>query len=394
MILYPMVISAFVVIATLLFASYLDIRERRVPFICWMPMLGVGILCTVYLLWHMTQNASLVTGFLALVASFLYADYLNNMGRTDSRGLTWYYQEDFMWYYLAVILILPALSWFVLVKNPDFSLVPWYAMFAGIFLYVSYIGYKGGKEEKTGLKFRKKESRIKNALNRWYFVLIILIFAVTSVSMLFGSSWGTPALIILLLALFCGLFYMFSEMNFFGGADAWALIFISFCIPVFPFVPLLGEPPLGFLSFSVLINALILNMAAPLGIFVINITRGNRAPLMYMFFGFPVKGEKIQDSFGFVMEDFEEKNGTIRRRFIGFADSVKRMYSGKGRIYTKDLREHPKDHAKELALYRKAGMVWISYAVPFILPITAGLITAVIVGDLLFAIMKIVTGGM
>jgi preflagellin peptidase FlaK len=394
MILFPMVISAFVVIITLLFASYLDIRERRVPFICWMPMLGVGILCTVYLLWHMTQNASLITGFLALVASFLYADYLNNMGRTNSLGLTWYYKEAFMWYYLAVVLILPALSWFVLVKNPDFSLIPWYAMFAGIFLYVSYIGYIGGKEEKTGLKFRKKESRIKNALNRWYFVLIIIIFAITSVSMLFGSSWGTPALIILLLALFCGLFYMFSEMNFFGGADAWALIFISFCIPIFPFVPLLGEPPLGFLSFSVLINALILNMAAPLGIFVINITRGNRAPLMYMFFGFPVKGEKIQDSFGFVMEDFEEKNGTIRRRFIGFADSVKRMYSGKGRIYTKDLREHPEHHAKELALYRRAGTVWISYAVPFILPITAGLITAVIVGDLLFAIMKIVTGGM
>jgi preflagellin peptidase FlaK len=299
-----------------------------------------------------------------------------------------------MWYYLAVVLVLPALSWFVLAKNPNLSLVPWYAMFLGIFAYVSYREYRGRPEEKDGSKRMKKESSVEGALNRWYFILIIIIFAITSVSMLFGNGWGTPALIILLLAVFCGVFYIFSEMNFFGGADAWALIFISFCIPVFPFTPLLGTPPLGIPSFSALINALILNMAAPLGIFVINVIKKNRAPLMYMFFGFPVKGDNIRESWGFVMEEFEEKDGTIGRRFIGFWDSVKRMYSGEGRIYTKDLREHPEDHTKELALYQKAGTVWISYAVPFILPITAGLITALVFGDFLLAIMKIVTGGM
>ena len=41
----------------------------------------------------------------------------------------------------------------------------------------------------------------------------------------------------------------------------------------------------------------------------------------------------------------------------------------------------------------KPARVWISYAVPFIIPITAGFITAVIFGDFLFAIMKIFTGG-
>lgn len=93
------------------------------------------------------------------------------------------------------------------------------------------------------------------------------------------------------------------------------------------------------------------------------------------------------------MEDFEEKKGKISRKFVGFWDSIRRMYSGEGRVYTKDLREHPEEFVKELALYRKAGTVWISYAVPFIIPITAGLITAIIFGDLLFAIMKIVAGG-
>ena len=115
---------------------------------------------------------------------------------------------------------------------------------------------------------------------------------------------------------------------------------------------------------------------------------------MYMFFGFPVSGERIRDEWGFVMEDIEERKGTINRRFIGFWDSVRRMYANEGRIYTKDLREHPEKYQKELAMYRSAGTVWISYAVPFIIPITAGLVTALIFGDLLFALMKVITGGM
>ena len=113
-----------------------------------------------------------------------------------------------------------------------------------------------------------------------------------------------------------------------------------------------------------------------------------------MFFGFPVKGDNIQQAWGFVMEDFvEEKNGNIGRKFIGFWDSLRRMRSDEGRVYTKDLREHPEEFEKELGIYKKAGNVWISYAVPFILPITAGLITAVLFGDFLFTIMKFVTGG-
>jgi preflagellin peptidase FlaK len=93
------------------------------------------------------------------------------------------------------------------------------------------------------------------------------------------------------------------------------------------------------------------------------------------------------------MEDIEENKGTISRQFIGFGDSIRRMYTGEGRVYTKDLREHPEEFQKELAMYRKAGTVWISYAVPFIIPITAGLITAIVFGDLLFAFMKIIAGG-
>jgi preflagellin peptidase FlaK len=393
-ILYTMIISAVAVLTTLIYASYLDIRDRRVPFIHWLPMLGVGIICTGYLLWQTTANLSLIFGYLSLVASFLYADYLDNRGRTDSPGLTFHYRKASIFYYLALVLILPALSWFVFAPSVTIQLVPWYVMFAGIISYISYMEYRGIFDESAHPKGRRQDQGITDIVNRWYFVLIILIFAITSVIMLFGqNNWGSPALVILFLSVFCGVFYIFGRMHLFGGADAWALIFISFCIPTFPFTPLLGNPPLGFLSFSVLINALLLNLVAPIGIFIINIIRGNRAPLMYMFFGFPVNGQRIQNEWGFVMEDFEEKKGHVSRRFIGFWDSIKRMYTGEGRVYTKDLREHPEEFKKELALYGNAGIVWISYAVPFIIPITAGLITAIVFGDLLFAFMNIVAGG-
>jgi preflagellin peptidase FlaK len=392
-ILYPMVISAVAVLATLIYASYLDLKDRRVPFVYWLPMLGVGIICTGYLLWQATANLSLIIGYLSLVTSFLFVDYLDNRGRTDSPGLTFYYKKSSIFFYLTLVLILPILSWFVLAPSVNIQLVPWYAMFAGIFSYISYGEHKGIFDENTRKKNRKKGQNISEYFNRWYFVLIVMIFAITTMIMLISpNGWGTQSFVILLMAVFSGVFYIFARMHLFGGADAWALIFISFCLPTFPFTPLLGNPPLGFLSFSVLINALLLNLAAPIGIFITNIIRKNRAPLMYMFFGFPVNGEQIQNEWGFVMEDFEERKGIVSRKFVGFWDSIKRMYSGEGRIYTKDLREHPEDFQKELSLYRKAGTVWISYAVPFIIPITAGLIIAIIFGDLLFAFMERIAG--
>jgi archaeal preflagellin peptidase FlaK len=394
-ILYPLVISAIAVLVTLTYASYLDIRDRRVPFVYWLPMLGIGIICVVYLLWQTTANLSLIFGYLSIVFCFLYADYLDSRGRTDSLGLTWYYQKSSIFYYLALVLVLPILSWFVLAPSVNIQLFPWYAMYAGVLSYVTYKEFKSVSDEDVSTKRQKKKVDISDFINRWYFVLIILIFSIVSLIMLFTpGGWGSQALVILLLSVFCGVFYLFARMHLFGGADAWALIFISFCIPTFPFTPLFGMPPLGFLSFSVLINALVLNLVTPIGIFFMNCIRRNRAPVMYMFFGFPVSGERIRDEWGFVMEDIEERKGTINRRFIGFWDSVRRMYTNEGRVYTKDLREHPEKYQKELAMYRSAGSVWISYAVPFIIPITAGLVTALIFGDLLFALMKVIAGGM
>ena len=392
MIFYPMVISAVAVLVTLIYASYLDIRDRRVPFRTWYPMLIVGISATIVLFYQQTGNISLIIGYLALIASFLYADYIDN----HEPGTRFWLP------YLAVVLALPAVSWFILPalstgKLVEIQLFPWYVMFAGLLGYVTYREYKRQPERRLTVKQAKKEamreSNVEEVLGRWYFVLVVIILAIAAFYMIGGGSWGVSGIYIALAAVFCGVFYIFGQMRLFGGADAWALIFIAFCIPTFPITPILNTPPLGFLSFSVLINALILNLVAPVGIFFINVVKKNRAPLQYMFFGFPVEGEKIQEAWGFVMEDFVEKNGKVERKFIGFWDSLRRMRSDEGRVYTKDLREHPDEYEEELGLYKKAGKVWISYAVPFILPITVGLIAAILLGDFLLAIMTFVTGG-
>ncbi|RPJ50105.1 MAG: peptidase A24, partial [Methanobacteriota archaeon] len=214
-----------------------------------------------------------------------------------------------------------------------------------------------------------------------------IVVAATAILVSTGAWWPT-ALVIGIAAVFCLIFYFFVALHFFGGADGWALIFIALCIPVFPATPLWGYPPLQFLPFSVLANAVILNLAAPLGIFLFNAHQGNRAPFPYTFFGFPVRGERIAETYGFVMEEITDQNGILERRFIGIGASLSRMVAGgPRRMYTKDLREHPDQYRSELELYRRAGSVWISYAVPFIVPITAGFLTAVIFGDILFTAM-------
>ena len=170
------------------------------------------------------------------------------------------------------------------------------------------------------------------------------------------------------------------------------MIFISLCIPTFPVTPLLGIPPLAFFPFSVLVNAVLLNLFIPVGIYLYNLKKGNKAPFPYMFLAFPVEGDRIHESYGYVMEKIDEEDGKIRRRFIGIWEGIRSMTSGKGRIYTLDLRRNPDEYVKERELFGKAGRVWISYGIPFIVPITAGVITALIFGDMFFGLLQVLYG--
>jgi len=202
-----------------------------------------------------------------------------------------------------------------------------------------------------------------------------------------------PLFFLILTLLFSTIFYLFARFGLFGGADAWALIFLAVLIPAFPVVPLAGVPSLAYFPFAVLVNAVLLNLVTPLGIFIFNLKEGNAAPFPYRFLGFPVDGDRIAESYGFVMEDITEEEGGIHRRFLGIGESLKGMAGGGSRVYTLAMRREPSAYTRERDLYRKAGKVWISYGVPFIVPITAGFFSALLFGDILFYLLSLLMGG-
>jgi archaeal preflagellin peptidase FlaK len=387
----PMIISAAAVLVTLLYASVLDVRNRRVPFRTWYPMLIVGIPAAALLLYQLSKNLGLTFCYLTIVATLLFDGYIDSETRSK--------RIDYL--FLGIILILPALSWFVFSQNTSILIIQSYVLYVIIFLFVYYydniMREKEKEKKKTGNK-KKTSANVQNTviefIRKYYYFFIVIIFVVVSFYFGVRGDWEDYFYLIPFIAIFCAVFYFFGLRGFYGGADAWALIFITLCIPLFPVDPFFGYPPLKFLPFTVLINSLLLNLVAPLGIFVLNATKRSWAPFPIMFLGFPVKGEKIQNSWGFVMEVINEENGIINRRFLGFWRMLWQLLNGEGRgVYTKDLRENPEKFEKELLLFQKADNVWISYAVPFIIPITAGLITAILFGDFLLTIMKVFAVG-
>ncbi len=226
----------------------------------------------------------------------------------------------------------------------------------------------------------------------WYPMLGIAVpMAVATYVILFsdGANPGFLAGILIMSGILCAFFYFAAAyLHLFGGADAWALIFITACVPLYPGEPLFGYPVLAYFPLSVLLNAVILNLFTPLAILGMNLRRGNRAPLRYMLVGFPVDGTNIENEFGFIMEDFSEtEDGNISRRYLSFGEAIRRMLKGERRLYTRDFKRHPEEYREELELYRRVGKVWISYGVPFIVPICAGFLSAAIVGDILSIVM-------
>lgn len=223
--------------------------------------------------------------------------------------------------------------------------------------------------------------------------IIMLIWFWSSVISLGDLPYMMP--LIPLILFFVVAFYLFTRYNLMGMADTKALILITVLVPCFPFVPLtgyplFGMPPYVLLPFSVLFNAVIFNLLLPVFFFIMNIVKGNRAPLPYLFLGYPVQGETIADEFGIVMEEFTEENGILSRKFIPVRTAIRDMLAGGKRVYTKSLKEEPKKYQRELQIYKKAGVVWISYGVPFLIPITAGFLTAMIFGDFFAFLLSLI----
>jgi len=366
MIILPLIIGAIAVVVSLCYASYLDIIDRRVPFITWVPLLLIGLPGVGLALLSLNDGIMHLLGYMGIASAILLLAYFNNREIRSLKQLFW----------PVLITALQIGIGFYFFFNGLISIFLMSMTAACIFICATVLEYRG---EETLFTDTWPIIYFLIASFSWFY------YAIVVQSQLSYAYLG-------MIAIFSLIFYLFAIFHLFGGADAWALMFISLTIPLFPFTPLAGYPPLAFFPFTVLINAVVFNLIAPIALFITNLNRGNRAPLLYLFLGYPVDGDKVQDSFGFIIEDIKDKDGTIERRFLKLSEALGSLVKGGKRIYTKDLKLHPEQYSHEISLYKRAGKVWISYGVPFIVPITAGVIFGLFIGDILTICLNFLGG--
>lgn len=213
----------------------------------------------------------------------------------------------------------------------------------------------------------------------------------------YGALFNTdPAGALVLLALsgvFAGLFLSFGRLGLIGGADAWALAFVTMLLPAFPFTPLLGETPPGFFPLPLLVNTGLVALFVPVWLLARNWHRGVRGPLPARLRGYPVTADEITGGreFGFLMEELNDDDGTLHRRFFTLGELITAMLRDT-RVYTRELRVDPERFRAEIALVQRASPVWIAAGIPFIVPLTIGFVVTLALGDTLFFILSRLLG--
>lgn len=164
--------------------------------------------------------------------------------------------------------------------------------------------------------------------------------------------------------------YFLYFLNLYGGADAKALMCLSVIFPFYPeieFFPILNNG-FGVFAFSVLTNSVIIAPFLVIGIFVRNIFKEGfkgffKTPLYYLA-GYRVSVEKIRFHNLF---EFVDERGILRR-----------------------VKKAVEPNEEIIARLRSAGVykVWCTPALPFLIFITFGYLSAIFLGDLIFAILS------
>ena len=179
------------------------------------------------------------------------------------------------------------------------------------------------------------------------------------------------ALVLFISLIFAIICALFSILGMFGKADAKALILLSLTVPVTPFAAYVFPS----LAVSALVNAGVLTLFIPVVFLSYNIIRKNRAPFLLMCSGRPVSGKSAKEQFGFVAETIYEDNGEIQKRFVSACDMIFSLRKNPERN-TRHLREEPKKYAEMISLLEKCDTVWVTFGIPLLVPLTAGLILA------------------
>ncbi len=184
------------------------------------------------------------------------------------------------------------------------------------------------------------------------------------------TDWAfkLPILAAVYLMLFIVLLYMLDLIR--GGADAKALLALSVIFPIYPAIdtlpliqPETSSAELVFpFTFAVLVTAAVIVALLPIGFTIKNIaSREFKFP--YGALGYKVDVEHLSGKHVWLMENIVE---------------------GVPRLHTRPRRDE--DLGKEIELLKSAGVsrVWVTPKVPFIIPLTVGVVFVAIVGNIFF----------
>ncbi|MCL7410902.1 MAG: A24 family peptidase C-terminal domain-containing protein [Methanosarcinaceae archaeon] len=186
---------------------------------------------------------------------------------------------------------------------------------------------------------------------------------------------------VLSFAFIFGFVYILFQLNAFGGADAKIMMVISIIFPVFPVIhifdqilPLQGIPLINLFAFSVFSNSVLLTIIVPIGLFLYNLAH------------VPIR--EMPKKLGYMFVGYKSKVFDLKDRHIRLMDVYERTDKGVVSHFTRGGTELDNDVVHELEEYVEKGFidekVWITPGLPFMIPITAGFITAVVFGDLIF----------
>jgi preflagellin peptidase FlaK len=166
------------------------------------------------------------------------------------------------------------------------------------------------------------------------------------------------------------LMYVFFQLRLlFGGADAKAIMALAILAPIQPSIyifPLWNYSIMPY-TWMIFTNALVLFLAIPISLIFYNSIKKN-IEFPHMFMGYKMSIKKAKKTFVWPLE---------------------RIKDGKRKFYYM-----PKefDTNKELKLFEKEGIkeIWVTPKVPFMIPILAGFILSILLGDILMNLLRII----
>ncbi|MDY6765296.1 MAG: A24 family peptidase C-terminal domain-containing protein [Halobacteria archaeon] len=274
------------------------------------------------------------------------------------------------------------------------------------------------------------ERRVRDHV--WYPLVVVGVLALV-IDLL---NTPDPQSLLIFAALNLGIGVLFGSVFYyglgtFGGADMKALIVISLLFPIYPVfvgVPVLDYIPVilprtDLFVLSVLGNTVIVGAFYPLSLLFENVTERNFTNPLLMFVGKRVRVENLHRHYGRLLREpysvisllrssFSSPSGYSRsnndttgitdldfiRDYVDWlgVDNVKEVDSFSLDEFVdqtewgSDDIEKDEEALKNLVEYlEERDEVWISPGIPFIVPMTIGLILALTVGDLLFMFLRL-----